>query len=63
MRTHHCEICGKMIGIVNRTMATEFPMIYSGEIQVIGDLCVGCDKIVKSRVAEVIKQIKREVTA
>lgn len=63
MRTTTCEICGRNIGKVNRTLVTEFPMIYSGEITVCGDLCSGCRKEIDERFNIIIKDLKRGHTA
>lgn len=58
-REFKCEICGQKIGATNRTLVTEFPMIYSGEITVCGDLCSGCRKEIDERFNIIIKDLKR----
>lgn len=59
MRHTTCEICGRKIGNVNRTLTTEFPMIYSGEITVCGDLCSGCKKEIDEKFGIIIKDMRR----
>ncbi len=62
MRKYYCEICDRQIGAVNRTLSTEFPMIYSGEITLCGDLCTGC-KIKLEKKLGIYKEELKEETA
>jgi len=59
MRTTTCEICGHKLGNVNRTLTTEFPMIYSGKITVTGDLCKGCKDEIDEKFNIIIKDMRR----
>ena len=61
MRIFSCEICGRKIDKVNRTLVTEFPMIYSGEITICGDICSGCRKEIDERFKIIIKDLKRGI--
>ena len=63
MRVFSCEICGRKIDAVNRTLSTEFPMIYSGEITILGDLCKPCKDEIQARFNQLIKSFRREMTA
>lgn len=58
-RTFNCEICGRKIDETHRTLSTEFPMIYSGEITVCGDLCSGCKKEVKDEFGRIVKRMRQ----
>ena len=63
MRTYNCEICKREIGNVNRTLTTEFPMIYSGEITICGDLCTICETKLKKKLGLAVEDLKEETTA
>jgi len=63
MRTYNCEICKRGIGAVHRTLSTEFPMIYSGEIDITGDLCEPCKTKLKKRLGLAVEDLKEETTA
>ena len=62
MRTYACEICGKKIDPINRTLSTEFPMIYSGEITLCGDLCAGCKVRLEKKLGIYKEELKEETT-
>jgi len=63
MRVFSCEICGRKIDETHRTLSTEFPMIYSGEITICGDLCKPCRDELQARFNQLIKSFRREMTA
>ncbi len=63
MRIFACEICGRKIGQINRTLTTEFPMIYSGDITICGDLCAPCKEELQTEFDRAVKILRREKTA